>query len=750
MGCCLGSTAANALHEPCVFQELVQITVPSSSPDCKCWVSSWPHVPALPRGSDAALAGLRKGDTIVAINDKYPIGRSDAQEMVANAVGKPLLLKVRIACTGFEEFSHDGRSAKGQGASQYLVAGSSLSANTLGYMTVSGEHWFPVMVGDESALLTLSTYDAEFRLKLRDRYHVYRIDTAGFLSSLVKPVDKFKNKELIVRGPLRVDDRGQYTFLNMHAVAFRSVESREHFVSLVAGVRQVNTLDNGAEIRISVCSWNVGKYWPDSNLIHWLGVDSTMCDVVVVTSQDCSWSYTKIDPYTQRMVPETSPPPSTMEEAWNQLVLGQLNKRLKGNDSFLVVTSLSHADLRIAVFAKKRVVPSVGDVETGVVPLAHLAPWAGAVGVGLKLLETPLMFIGCHLPRLKASERPAKDATVSEVLEKLSRGVGTPGFDISSEYFHTFIAGDLGFTTDKETFEAKVKVLEESGEVVPSLLTMEEEFEWDLLLECDTLALAPEGSFLPCFHEPSRPAFAPTFPSLPARERFGHIETAYRPTRLPCWPDRILVSSALADAPPVTVLYTSTPEMQSSEHKPVRAILSLTASLQAAQTPRAASACSSPLEARLAERAVSPALMLEPHSNMPKAKVVPIQVAKLCWVPESPDTRSLCIKILSPGLLDCDTVLQTAFSNHYEWDDVLGLAPTTADVKTLGSEVLYFIIKEESSRVGECAVSMATHSVPGEWAKFTQRVYRRGEYIGELRGKIAVLAEAVQPERRTE
>jgi len=202
--------------------------------------------------------------------------------------------------------------------------------------------------------------------------------------------------------------------------------------------------------------------------------------------------------------------------------------------------------LRIMLFAQRQLRPFIQDIDTLNKNTGAGQVWhnKGGVAISLKLFNTTLIFVGCHLAAHQ-DEVSSRNKDVIQITKSMAEAD-----TMLSQYDYCFWMGDLNYRIDLP----REQVLE-----------MIDFQNWAALQEHDQLI--KERVKLPGYplsdFEEMAPNFAPTF----KRNRMAPgYET--KKLRIPSWCDRVLYHSrpGLKISP---LSYQAIEEVQTSDHRPV-------------------------------------------------------------------------------------------------------------------------------------------------------------------------------------
>ena len=270
----------------------------------------------------------------------------------------------------------------------------------------------------------------------------YDVTMEGF--SVQKPIDKNRHRELLLRGPPRVvaktNKAPRCAFEKRRKIFFENVGAREEFCCVAALLQHSKSATHSGlrteALKVYCGTWNVGEKPPGTkhDLSGWLG-NGRECDIVAVAAQECDYRPRK--------------PFESCEEDWFYTVWSTLNDRLPEAEQFVLVDGTTMWQMRLVVFAKKKHLACVSDIihfqeATG---LAHVGGNKGGVAVGMKFLETPILFVGCHLAAHQESMM-RRHSDIEEIISGISNSIGSRDLYVTTEFPHVFWMGDLNYRID--------------------------------------------------------------------------------------------------------------------------------------------------------------------------------------------------------------------------------------------------------------------------------------------------------------
>lgn len=302
---------------------------------------------------------------------------------------------------------------------------------------------------------------------------------------------------------------------------------------------------------------------PPDDMSAWLNTKLQICDLYVVGTQECNYKYRS--GY------------SSVDDDFTQTVLKNLSS------DFSIVANTHMWEIRIAVFAHKRIAGRINNVEshTEATGIAHAVGNKGGTAVSFAVDDLSVCFVSSHLAahQTKCAKR---NSDYAEIVQGIR--LGKQKMDILNQFHHVFWLGDLNYRLDfgdqKEDEPAKELWNEMTAMVFNGRYS--DLFQYDQL----TREIKEKRAFVG-FVEGTYD-FIPTFKVHPAKKIEKHIkeleaegkqfkgdkQLVYHPKRSPAYCDRVLWKSL----PGYTLKQThfnATKAIMTSDHKPVWSVFSL-------------------------------------------------------------------------------------------------------------------------------------------------------------------------------
>jgi hypothetical protein len=270
------------------------------------------------------------------------------------------------------------------------------------------------------------------------------------------------------------------------------------FASIFEKMRFMNKVNrhfyrDARPLKLSVMTWNAGCTRPAHNFPAIVSTGPDV-DIWVFGMQECLY-----DPV---------PPSKTCEADWVNL----LKEALSAHGEFILVTTVSLWQIRIAVLIRSSVRHCVTDVSTSTVAtgFAGIVKNKGASAVSMAINGTKCLFICSHL-----AARPERVTQRKTMTADILKGLKLPspsGSDLFPEaaFAHIFWFGDLNYRVDLP-FEQCITNVEQTD---PPLIAP--------LYETDQLRTARYlGETLASFHEQTI-YFTPTYRLEPGTANYGN------------------------------------------------------------------------------------------------------------------------------------------------------------------------------------------------------------------------------------
>jgi len=314
---------------------------------------------------------------------------------------------------------------------------------------------------------------------------------------------------------------------------------------------KVDKLQKHRNLNVFVTSFNCGNAAPPENLDQWFPVngeaDGHKVDVIVAGYQECEWG-------------------GNCEGIWME----KFEKAF--GETYVEVEHLSMQEIRIFVYIRKELREFVSRVckDKEATGIGHVYGNKGGVAVSFEYRGTSFCFVNAHLAAHQ-DKKERRDEDYSEIVENIRLGLKKQ--EILTDFHYVVWMGDLNYRVDFGNQTEKTP----SEDVFNVMTQLIEEKRYQVLFGYDQLqnSIRGKASFLN-FQEPDV-TFQPTF-KVERNEPF-----TYKMQRSPAWCDRVLWHTTV-EHNVESLFYKCYPEIVTSDHKPVAALLSMPAWYQAPGT----------------------------------------------------------------------------------------------------------------------------------------------------------------------
>jgi hypothetical protein len=279
--------------------------------------------------------------------------------------------------------------------------------------------------------------------------------------------------------------------------------------------------------------------------------------------------------------------------------------------------------MQLAIFAKVALKPHISNIDVRIenTGILHIFPNKGGLLICLDVYGTTLAFVSCHLAAHEGvSKCEARNESIKEILGGVR--VGDVRFDVSNQKHHMFWMGDMNYrlsfdgkvpaSSKRELDEQETKKRdadlkkaydfdenEEGSDITENKTKKEiklanfktaskwvEGNEWSVMLAKDELNREIRDNRALNGFTALQPSFPPTFKrirhiQIPKQGDKWNLTTSnitdyYDEKRWPSFTDRILHKSMPGFAPNLrNISFQSYEEIDSSDHKPVKAVYML-------------------------------------------------------------------------------------------------------------------------------------------------------------------------------
>jgi len=287
------------------------------------------------------------------------------------------------------------------------------------------------------------------------------------------------------------------------------------------------------DTRIWVGSWNVGNAAPE-DIGCW--IPQTGYDIYAIGVQECKYD-------------SPDPEASSADVHW----LKVLQKHLKGYSEFVAHRSIG--EMRLTIFAKDKSRVSRLEFASEATGIGHVLANKGGVAIGFDYDSTSVCFLNSHLAAHQGMIKQ-RNENYGEICNGISNKLGK---GLLSSFHHVIWMGDLNYRLQMNESDEK----EPTPELFEKITGMIKDENYEELYQYDQLCKEiSDGNTFVGFTQAGTPNFAPTFKV--ERQEIGQ----YIPKRTPSWCDRMLWRSITGFNLKQTS-FSSTPELSSSDHKPV-------------------------------------------------------------------------------------------------------------------------------------------------------------------------------------
>ena len=309
--------------------------------------------------------------------------------------------------------------------------------------------------------------------------------------SIFAPISHPHTPEVSLHSARYVDSsfQGPVPVSKPEIISFASVFEKHRFLNRVLP----HFGDDTRALKLAVMTWNAGCTRPTDNFPAIVSTGPDV-DIWVFGMQECLY--------------HPVPPSKTCEDDWLQLV----KEALSVNGDFVLITSVSLWQIRIAVFIRVSIQHLVSDVSTSTVAtgFAGLVKNKGASAVSMSINGFKCLFICSHLAA--RPERVLQRKIMTADILKGLKLVSSSGNELFPEaaFGHIFWFGDLNYRVDLP-FEQCIANVEKTD---PPLIAP--------LYETDQLRTARYvGDTLASFHEQTI-NFTPTYRLEPGTASYGN------------------------------------------------------------------------------------------------------------------------------------------------------------------------------------------------------------------------------------
>jgi hypothetical protein len=265
---------------------------------------------------------------------------------------------------------------------------------------------------------------------------------------------------------------GQRTTLN-----FGRFQEAVRMMAVVKGMTYQEIVDHAktnalAEISVLVGTWNIGNAQPPDELDPWIPTAGGGFDVIAVGAQESNYETSAIGAMT-RGVRGLKNKDNKQEAAEVVVAVGKADAKQEGlhaehffrllqlhvGDDYEMVSAVTEPtlkEMRLVVFAHKRVMPLIDGVETARANtgIGNMLGNKGGLMVKLDISGTTLGFTSCHLAPHEAQKKVVlRNLMIGDILDRAR--VGYQKLQYDNQLHHNFWFGDMNYRVDPLAAEVK-------------------------------------------------------------------------------------------------------------------------------------------------------------------------------------------------------------------------------------------------------------------------------------------------------
>ncbi|XP_067948366.1 phosphatidylinositol 3,4,5-trisphosphate 5-phosphatase 2-like [Watersipora subatra] len=509
---------------------------------------------------------------------------------------------------------------------------------------------------------------------------------ADKIAQVIKSTRNSRMLEILIEG------RRKETFM------FDDIRQREHFCQLVQQLKKVHSMEMLVDNLSVFCgTWNMGNELPPQlgGLQPWIksqGVGKTRVHYLASESHDLYAIGTQ--------------EAKVSEKDW----VNKLRRLLQNqfNIEFHLVDVCTLWQIRVVVFVKPEHKNRISMVQQAVARtgIANALGNKGAATISLNFDGTSLCFVCCHLAANR--ERLARrNQNSRDILKVLANSIGSKAysdFDITNQFNHFFVFGDLNYRVDGD---------------IKEVLTLADDEKYADMLKMDQLLDTINRKKAFYGFDEEMITFPPTYRYYKqASNSFNwkKIKSSGVKINAPSWCDRVMWKS-LPNSPITNTSYGLVQEVTSSDHKPVFASFSI--QILPANIHRSVSSITTPIEIKISK--VSCLLMMNQFGER---------------------QTDYSVSIMGPCLeAPCESHRATSTTvaegkDSVEWDGTLVLRPTFSDSSYLETQHVLLAVKStvDGVVVGDTAVSLLPIFRSRGECKFDCVLTNLGGRAGSIKG----------------
>jgi phosphatidylinositol-bisphosphatase len=174
-------------------------------------------------------------------------------------------------------------------------------------------------------------------------------------------------------------------------------------------------------------------------------------------------------------------------------------------DDFIMLSKHHLWEMRLYVLVRKKHQEFISNIEekTEATGIAHILGNKGGVVTKLEVYGMSFCFISCHLAAHQGKTKD-RNGNVEEIFRNAR--MSNKLMDISSQYHHCFLFGDLNYRIDPDVPEDADD--DQKWDTVKALVDAE---DWPTLYKCDQLVWEIDGGRTLAGFKDAVPKFMPTF-----------------------------------------------------------------------------------------------------------------------------------------------------------------------------------------------------------------------------------------------
>eukprot|EP00039_Didymoeca_costata_P013884 m.217727 g.217727 ORF g.217727 m.217727 type:complete len:1179 (+) comp15891_c0_seq6:135-3671(+) len=377
----------------------------------------------------------------------------------------------------------------------------------------------------------------------------------------------------------------------------RELSSNKSEATIVVRRNATATSKSDHTATVLCCTFNAGNTEPDVHeAANWIprwgklpGTNAEYADIISIGLQESNFrthrrnsSHMNSDTEdegdeSEEKSQKSSPIIATIEDQlldvstkkWDEVIGDCLGSQ------YVCVSSVRALQMRLKIYVRKVHEPHISQVHSQTASTGALGGVIANKGgqvVSMNFYDMPLVFANCHLASGNGDhklENRLRDA--ANILGHAR--IGNPAMDFGSQFMHAFWMGDFNFRVDLRKTSQYADLADADHNAKALSLVANFDANIGILREADELNRVLRDKNIDSLHEwQSRdPEFAPSYKVL--RDK----ELEYKKNRIPSWCDRVMFKSLPSLENHLTLdSYEICKDVKTSDHKPVRAIFSIT------------------------------------------------------------------------------------------------------------------------------------------------------------------------------